>query len=167
MLDQFLSQGVADYLCSCIDIILNNFYILHHCSLCLRLVLKLPSIRRKTKPLRLPFACRLSSRLQFVPTLWASFTTKWPKTIVNHMPSTVMLVSWKIIVLVIKNSLEASVTYSDSGSQIDLKRLWPIDRLQPNVKFIFRNQSNFCSQLKWLERCISTELAWRRQPKIY
>ena len=61
------------------------------------------------------------------------------------MPSTVMLVSWKIIVLVIKNSLEASVIYSDSGSQIDLERLWPIDRLQPNVKFIFRNQSDLQS----------------------
>ena len=131
MLDQFLSEGVGDYLCSCIDINLNIFYISHHCSLCLRLVLKLPSIRRKTKPLRLPFACRQSSRLQFVPTLWASFTTKWPKTIVNHMLSTVMLVSWKIIVLVSLKGYQEELSWSFS----DLSRLWVLVRLEVSLAF--------------------------------
>ena len=110
---------------------LNIFYISHHCSLCLRLVLKLPSIRRKTKPLRLRFACRLSSRLQFVPTLWASFTTKWPKTIVNHMLSTVMLVSWKIIVLVSLKGYQEEFSWSFS----DLSRLWVTDRLELSLAY--------------------------------
>ena len=98
----------------------DSFNILSDCSLCPRLVPKLPSIRRKTKPLMLPFVCRPSSRLQFVPTLWALFTTKWPKTIVSHMLSTVMLVSWKIIALlrvVEKNFLKA-VIYLKYGSHM-------------------------------------------------
>ena len=121
MLDQFTCLKVLamiTYLYSCID---NNINILSDCSLCPRLVLKLPSIRRKTRPLRLPFACRPSSRLQFVPTLWASFTTKWPKTIVNHMLSTVMLVSWKIILLVSLKGHQEEFSWSFS----DLSSLCP------------------------------------------
>ena len=127
MLDQFTSvsrcwRWLLTYLYSGID---NNINILSDCSLCPRLVLKLPSIRRKTRPLRLPFACRPSSRLQFVPTLWASFTTKWPKTIVNHMLSTVMLVSWKIILLVSLKGYQEEFSWRFS----DLSRHWVPDIL--------------------------------------
>ena len=57
------------------------------------LVLWSPSTRRKTRPPRPPFVCRLSSRLLLDQTLSASFTTRLPKIIVKLMLSTVMPVS--------------------------------------------------------------------------